>query len=168
MGLPVATPQPLVSALAQTYLPVGWWDTKAFQIDGEQAATGDGSYYTQITLAAMRTRYGAGYPAADVHYVATAPYVTPTLGASDSVPTILSEFNAEIISDANPPNGLPGQDSEAIDALVIYFGLKGMATYEGGGQWNSVNGGNPDGIANLGPALLSVHGRPHFVQAFAL
>jgi hypothetical protein len=145
------------STIAQAQLPAGWWGTKAFQVIGVQFGGTLAYPQAQQVLAAMRTRYGAGSPAADLHYITMAPYVTPQLNsgdASDSAATLLSKFTTTIPLGSGSA-GISLGDSEASNALAISYGMLGINSYEGGGQWNSVNGGNPNAITNLGAMILS-------------
>jgi hypothetical protein len=128
--------------LARTYLPSGWWLSKVFQINGQQTAIGNGPFYTQQCLAAMNSRYGN--VSGDVQAVAIAPYITPTIGNSDSVSLILSESSAAITS------GAPGWAIEDIAVMCIPYGVQ-VWTYEGGFQWNEAN---PSAV-NLGAACLN-------------
>ena len=64
--------------------------------------------------------------------MAVAPYVTPTLGNSDSAQTIVTEAASAVSSQA------PGWALEDILTMCIPYNVQ-MWTYEGGFQWNSAN-----------------------------
>jgi len=129
--------------LARANLPSGWWGTKAFQVEGQQAASGGGPYWTGDYLQYLKTRSG-GTPSNDVQYIAIAPYVNPSIGSSDSMATI--EANAQTW----PASEAGGWGAEQTDIVARSYGLK-MLTYEGGIQWNMIESSNTN--SNVAAAL---------------
>jgi hypothetical protein len=149
--------------LARANLPAGWWGTKVFQVEGQQAATGNGPYYTGDYLGDLNTRSG-GNPSADVQYIAIAPYVNPVVGSSDSVSTIESNVDEWIVNGAN------SWGAEQTDIVARSFGLtNGLLSYESGIQWNIC--GNPgsscsNSNANEGAAMMAIGMTPQITAIY--
>jgi len=116
--------------LARSNLPAGWWGSKVFQVEGQQAAAGNGPYYTGDYLGYLKTRSG-GSPSSDVQYISIAPYVNPVVGATDSIASIELNVDSWVV------DGASSWGAEQTDIVARTFGLtNGLVSYEGGIQWN--------------------------------
>jgi hypothetical protein len=132
------------ATLGRKYLPSGWWGTKAFVINGQQAAPGNGPYYTSELLEAMTSRFGAGTPTSDAVIVAIAPYITPTIGATDSVDAVIADVQRSASAGDQ-------WEAEQDAVLCLSYGAVGFVSYESGVQWNAAQQGDP----NVTPAQMS-------------
>ena len=101
-----------------------------------------GQFYENSILTALAA---IGTPSADVQYIATAPYCTPTVGNSDSIATIEAA-----VASAGAVQALNSNcENTAIQAM--YYGIK-LCGYESGGQWGIAPVSQTN--ANVGLAIM--------------
>jgi hypothetical protein len=89
----------------------------------------------------LQSTYGSA--SADIQCLATAPYITPTVGNTDSISTIESEVAALA------PNAAFVYYEENVAITAMHYGAE-LIAYESGVQWNAVNNNN----ANVGLAIM--------------
>lgn len=123
------------------------WGSRVKQVLAWQTG-GNGLSFFFKTLSYMSTTYGN--VSSDIQYLAIAPYTTPTIGNTDSVPTIQGYVaNGQGTSASDGPRQALRVLSENIGTVAMAYGLQ-LITYEGGVQWNAVNQSN----ANVGLAIM--------------
>lgn len=109
---------------------------------------GNGLAFFSQTLAYMQATYGN--VSADLSHLAIAPYVTPTIGNTDTVAQIVGYItNGQGTTASDGPRQALRNLSENIATVAMAYGLT-LIAYELGGQWNAVN----QSAVNAGAAIM--------------